>query len=162
MAPWTAVQTGLRYALAHGYSGALTLDAGSAHDLDAIPALIARADDADLVIGSAERQASARRQLAWRWFRRLAGFDLRDLTSGYRYYTRAAMAVLATREATLLDHHDLGALLLAQRAGLRMVEVPVHASPMREPVRRSWRDMAMYLGSTTLLCLAHIRAPRRQ
>lgn len=162
MAPWTAVQTGLRYALAHGYSGALTLDAGSAHDLAAIPALIARASSADLVIGSAERQASARRQLAWRWFRQLAGFDLRDLTSGYRYYSRTAMAVLATREATLLDHHDLGALLLAQRAGLRMAEVQVQAPPAGMPVRRSWRAMAMYLASTTLLCLAHIRPLRRQ
>ena len=86
-----------------------------------------------------------------------AGFELRDLTSGFRLYNREAMALLASREASLLDYQDLGALLMVRRAGLTITEVPVSMNLRTEGKSRifnSWVSVAKYMAATTLLCLA--------
>ena len=126
---WGAMQTALRWALAQGYSGVATIDSGRADWLPQVGLLAARGDTADIVIGADEAAASARRRLAWRWFRRLGGFDWRDPTSGFRYYGARAIALLAARDATLLDDADVGALLLARQAGLRIAEVALPTRP---------------------------------
>jgi glycosyltransferase involved in cell wall biosynthesis len=154
---WGATQTGIRWALANGYSEVLSMDADGQHEVREIDALLAASRDADLVIGAYPERASRLRHVAWWWFRRLTGFELRDLTSGFRWYGRAAMRLMASREATLLDYQDLGALLLASRAGMRIVEVPVSMSPRAvgaSRVFRSWASVARYMAVTTLLCLS--------
>ena len=162
---WGATQAGLRLALAHGYEAVISMDADGQHEVPEIPRLRARRDDADLIIGAHPERASRLRRIAWWWFRRLTGFELRDLTSGFRYYSRAAMEVMASPEATLLDYQDLGALLLASRAGLRIVEVPVSMSPRaagRSRVFSSWFVVARYMAVTTLLCLSRWDVPSRR
>jgi len=162
---WGATQTGIRWALAHGYTAVLSMDADGQHEVPEIDALLAASRDADLVIGAHPQRASRLRHVAWWWFRRLTGFELRDLTSGFRCYGRAAMEVMAAREATLLDYQDLGALLLANRAGLRIVEVPVSMSPRTvgaSRVFRSWFSVARYMAVTTLLCLSRWEVPSRR
>jgi len=162
---WGATQTGIRWALAHGYTAVLSMDADGQHEVPEIDALLAAGRDADLVIGAHPQRASRLRHIAWWWFRRLTGFELRDLTSGFRWYGRAAMEVMASREATLLDYQDLGALLLASRAGLRIVEVPVSMSPRAvgaSRVFRSWASVARYMAVTTLLCLSRWDVPSRR
>jgi hypothetical protein len=75
------------------------------------------------------------------------------------------MEVMASPEATLLDYQDLGALLLASRAGLRIVEVPVSMSPRaagRSRVFSSWFVVARYMAVTTLLCLSRWDVPSRR
>jgi len=159
---WGATQTGMRFALAHGYEAVITMDADGQHEVAEIPHLLARRHDADVVIGAHPERASRLRRIAWWWFRRLTGFELRDLTSGFRHYNRQAMEVMASREATLLDYQDLGALLLLSRAGLRIAEVPVAMSPRaagRSRVFRSWFVVARYMAVTTLLCLARWEVP---
>ena len=154
---WGGMQAGIRYALRHGYQGVITMDADGQHEVDEIPTLLNARDQADLVIGAFPERASRLRQLAWHWFRQIAGFDLRDLTSGFRLYNRDAMAVLASREATLLDYQDLGALLLVRQTGLRLVEVPVSMnlrSAGKSRIFNSWFSVARYMLATTLLCLA--------
>jgi hypothetical protein len=95
--------------------------------------------------------------MAWHWFRRLAGFELRDLTSGFRHYGEAAMRLLAADEATLLDYQDLGTLLMLRRAGLRIEEVPVSMNLRavgKSRIFHSWLSVGRYMAVTTLMCLA--------
>lgn len=166
MGAWGGMQAGIRYALLHGYKAVITMDADGQHEVDEIPVLLKARDQADLVIGAYPERASRTRQLAWNWFRHLAGFDLRDLTSGFRLYNVEALRVLASREATLLDYQDLGALLMVRRAGLHIAEVPVSMNLRavgKSRIFNSWFSVAKYMAATTLLCLARWqvrRAPR--
>ncbi len=166
MGAWGGMQAGIRYALLHGYQAVITMDADGQHEVNEIPVLLRARDRADLVIGAYPERASRTRQLAWNWFRHLAGFDLRDLTSGFRLYNADAMQVLASREATLLDYQDLGALLMVRRAGLRIAEVPVSMNLRavgKSRIFNSWFSVAKYMAATTLLCLAQwqVRRARR-
>ena len=157
MGAWGGMQAGIRYALRHGYQAVITMDADGQHEVDEIPTLLQARDQADLIVGAFPERASRSRQLAWHWFRQLAGFDLRDLTSGFRLYNRDVMEVLASHEATLLDYQDLGALLLVRRAGLRITEVPVSMNLRvagQSRIFNSWLSVAKYMAATTLLCMA--------
>jgi hypothetical protein len=65
----------------------------------------------------------------------------------------------------MLDYQDLGALLLLNRAGLCIAEVPVSMSPRavgRSRVFRSWFTVARYMAATTLLCLSRWDVPARR
>lgn len=162
---WGATQTGIRLALARGYEGVVTMDADGQHEAAEIPALLAHPGDADVIIGAHPERGSWLRRIAWWWFRRLTGFELRDLTSGFRYYGRPAMELLASHEATLLDYQDLGALLLMSRAGMRIVEVPVSMGPRaagKSRVFSSWFSVIRYMTATTLLCLSRWDLPSRR
>ncbi|BEP95515.1 hypothetical protein GmRootA79_38990 [Acidovorax sp. A79] len=162
MGAWGGMQAGIRHALRGGYQAVITMDADGQHEVQEIPTLLQARGQADLIVGAFPERASRLRQIAWRWFRQLAGFDLRDLTSGFRLYNREVMGVLASREATLLDYQDLGALLLIRRAGLTISEVPVSMNLRIEGKSRifnSWFSVAKYMAATTLLCLAKWEVP---
>lgn len=155
---WGAIQTGIRYAARHGYSGVITLDADGQHEPDCISALLDAARTADVVIGACPERGSALRKFAWRFFRGLTGFGIEDLTSGFRYYNAEACALLAEEEATLLDYQDVGVLLLLRKGGFGIVEVPVAMYPRRSGPSRifsSWRLVGRYMLETTLLCFAN-------
>lgn len=163
MGAWGGMQAGICYAIRHGYQAVITMDADGQHEVDEIPTLLQARDQADLVVGAFPERASRLRQLAWRWFQQLAGFDLRDLTSGFRLYNHQAMKTLASPEATLLDYQDLGALLLVRRAGLTITEVPVSMNLRAVGTSRifnSWFNVAKYMVATTLLCLAQWKVHR--
>jgi glycosyltransferase involved in cell wall biosynthesis len=154
---WGGMQLGIRYAVAHGHEAVITMDADGQHEVAEIPALLAAAGQADVVIGAHPQRASALRQLAWRWFRMIAGFELRDLTSGFRYYNHDAITLLAQDEATLIDYQDVGVLLLLRKAGLRLLEVPVSMNTRqvgRSRIFNSWFSVSRYMVTTTLLCFA--------
>jgi len=155
---WGALQTGIRYAARHGYSGVITLDADGQHEPDCIPSLLETAQTADVVIGACPERGSPLRKFAWRFFRGLSGFSIEDLTSGFRYYNAEACALLAEEEATLLDYQDVGVLLLLRKGGFCIVEVPVAMYPRRSGPSRifsSWRLVGRYMLETTLLCFAN-------
>ena len=157
MGAWGAMQTGIRYAVRHGYEQVVTIDADGQHEPAYIPALLEAARNSDVVIGAYPERGSPARQLAWRYFRAITGFRIEDLTSGFRCYNRAACEVLADEEATLLDYQDLGVLLLLRRAGLKMVEIPVEMYPRTGGPSRifsSWGRVLAYMVESTLLCVA--------
>lgn len=166
MGAWGAMQAGLRYGLAQGHAAVVTMDADGQHEVGEIPLLLAARAQADLVIGAFPERASRARRIAWSWFRRIAGFELRDLTSGFRYYNADTMRLLAAHEATLLDYQDLGTLLMLRRAGLRVAEVPVSMNLRtagKSRIFHSWFSVGRYMAVTTLMCLARrpLRRPRR-
>ena len=154
---WGGMQTGIRYALRHGYDHVVTLDADGQHEPACIPDLLGAMAASDVVIGAHPERASPLRKLAWRYFRAITGFSIEDLTSGFRCYNRAACEVLAEDEATLLEYQDVGVLLLLRKAGLRIVEVPVPMYARQNGPSRifaSWPRILRYMLESTLLCLA--------
>jgi hypothetical protein len=156
------MQLGVRHAWSMGYEAVITMDADGQHEVQQIPHLLAASSNADVVIGSHTERASRLRRMAWHWFRAIGGFDLRDLTSGFRCYNRQAMETLASDEATLIDYQDVGVLLLLRKAGLVIVEVPVRMNARqvgRSRIFGSWFSVAHYMITTTLICLSRWRAP---
>lgn len=156
---WGAVQAGIRYALDTGVEMVITMDADGQHRPDCLHHLVGpiRAGDADVTIGAHVGRASAARLLAWRVFRAITGLGVEDLTSGFRGYNQAALRVLASPDATLLDYQDIGVLMLLREAGLRFLEVDVEMQPRASGASRifsSWLRVARYLAMTLVLCVS--------
>jgi glycosyltransferase involved in cell wall biosynthesis len=154
---WGAIQTGIRYAMRHGYSGVVTMDADGQHEPAYLAQLIRAAKDADVVIAACPSRGSRMRHIAWTYFRFLTGFEFDDLTSGFRYYNARACRLLAMEEATLLDYQDIGVLLLLHHAHFRIAEISVAMNPRKHGASRvfsSWWTVARYMAETSLLCLA--------
>jgi dolichol-phosphate mannosyltransferase len=131
---------GMRYALAEGYDFCITMDAGLSHDPDVIPEFM-RHTEADLVIGYRESHSNVpahRRALSWGAAQAMnlalegrlvpwGGARLRDVTSGYRMYSRRAVELLvgARMQSKTFDFH-IEALAYVFRAGMRIEETPIH------------------------------------
>jgi glycosyltransferase involved in cell wall biosynthesis len=163
---WGAIQTGIRYAVRHGYSGVVTMDADGQHEPSYLPQLLEAAErGADVVIAACPGRGSRLRHVAWSYFRFLTGFRFEDLTSGFRFYNARACRLLASEEATLLDYQDVGVLLLLRSARLRIAEISVAMNPRRHGASRvfsSWWTVGVYMAETTLLCLARWNQGRRR
>jgi len=126
----SALREGL--AACHGHY-IVTLDADMSHRAEVVDALLAAAGDADLVVASRYIDGG-RADMRWdrrvlslllnRLFGMALGLPLRDLSSGFRVYRRAALATLAPRG----EHFDILPELaaLAHFSGLRVQEIPFH------------------------------------
>lgn len=155
---WGAMQTGMRYAVRHGYLAVVTMDADGQHEPAYLPMLIEAASKADVVIAACPSRGSRLRHLAWSYFRMLTGLSFDDLTSGFRYYNADAYRLLAGEDATLLDYQDIGVLLLLRAANLQIAEVAVAMNPRRSGASRvfsSWWTVLRYMAETSLLCFSH-------
>ncbi len=154
---WGAMQTGIRYGVRHNFTSVITLDADGQHRPVEIDRLLQAARFADVVIGACPSRGSPARKFAWAFFRKLTGFSLEDLTSGFRLYNARACKLLAGEEATLIDYQDMGVLLLLRNAGMSFAEVEVQMNPRENGVSRifySWWAVARYMLETTVLCIA--------
>ncbi len=163
---WGATQCGIRYALQRGYATVVTMDADGQHESAYLSSILEplRLGVADVVIGAYPQRASRARLAAWSFFRWMSGFDLTDLTSGFRSYNRAALEVLASPEATLIDYQDLGVLIMLSKANLKIIEVPVQMQARRNGASRvfaSWWSVVWYLAQTAILCVARWEKTRR-
>ncbi len=163
---WGALQTGMRYALKQGCEAVVTMDADGQHLAEEIPKLleIRRQERADVVIGAYPERGSRLRRLAWKLFRWLSGFSFSDLTSGFRFYGRKALWILASPRATLLEYQDLGVLLLLRAQGLEIVETAVSMHPRRNGKSRvftSWWRVGFYMLQTLLLLLSCVHQRRK-
>ncbi|HDN25669.1 MAG TPA: glycosyltransferase family 2 protein [Thioploca sp.] len=159
---WGAIQTGLRYALKHGFDAAITMDADGQHEAGSLPTLLAPIIDGqcDVMIGAYPQRGSISRRIAWTFFRKLSGVALSDLTSGLRAYNRPAITLLASNTATLLDYQDMGVLILLQKAGLRVNETPILMYPRingHSRIFSSWWAVSRYMLHTGILCLAQFK-----
>lgn len=136
-----AVQTGFRYAVRHGYSLAVVIDADGQHDPAGIP-LLAEAVaccDADVAVGSRFRGQMQYRQpwlkrvgmavFAW-VVSRVTGREVTDPTSGFQALNRDALCFFA-QDNYPVDYPDADTLLVLHYAGFRVTEVPV---TMRERI----------------------------
>lgn len=127
-----ALKTGFKWALAHGYSGAVTIDGDGQHDPSLIPSLLekARTAGADIVVGSRMKDVSTmpfvrimvNRITSW-IVSRLAGQRIEDSQSGFRYI---GSGVLETVELAG-SRYDLESEILvkAAREGFVIDSVPI-------------------------------------
>ncbi|MEQ9209768.1 MAG: glycosyltransferase family 2 protein, partial [Pseudomonadales bacterium] len=157
---WGAIQTGMRYAVKHGFQQVITMDADGQHHASEIQDLVKAGEldsNMDVIIGACPSRGSNLRRWAWGYFRRLTGVGIEDLTSGFRLYRRPAFEILSERKNTLLDYQDVGVLLVLQDAELSISEVAVTMSPRlsgKSHIYYSWLAVAYYMLSTTVLTLA--------
>jgi glycosyltransferase involved in cell wall biosynthesis len=134
-----AVQTGFKFALAHGFDVAVRLDGDGQHDPRELTKLLGPIErgDADLVIGSrfADGTGTYRppfaRRIGIRVFARLVsllgGQRVTDTTSGFIALDRLGIELFADQYPH--DYPEVEATLVALRSGLRLSQVQVE---MRE------------------------------
>ena len=158
---WGAIQTGIRYALAHGHDCAITMDADGQHNPTDIRRLLdpLSYDQADVSLGACIQRGSRARRIAWHYLRGISALRLQDITSGYRAYNRRAMALLAQPQATLLDYQDIGVLLMLLENNLRIAEVPVEMDMRvngRSRIFHSWSAVTYYMYHTSVLAISKL------
>ena len=135
-----AVQTGFKYALAHGYARAVRLDGDGQHDPAELTKLLAVLDQdlADIVTGSrfageagSGHQPPFLRRAGIVFFARLVSLLTRqrvtDTTSGFQALNLRGIALFAGDYPN--DYPEVEAIVLVFKHRLRLVEVPVR---MRE------------------------------
>lgn len=130
-----AMRTGYRYAWRHGHDVAVQIDADGQHDPRYLPALLARLDEADIVIGArfASKDDTYEVRLLRRWamqmlawvLSRLAKVRLTDTTSGFRVANRRAIRVFAMHYPAEYLGDTVESLVIALRTGCRVVQEPV-------------------------------------
>jgi dolichol-phosphate mannosyltransferase len=127
---------GYRTAVDREYERLVQLDADFSHDPVIVPQLIEATRRADVVIGSRYCAGGSvanwplRRRLLSRfanqYVRTITGLKVRDSTSGFRCYARRALqAVLEIPIAAEGYAFLVETTFRAQRAGLRIAEVPI-------------------------------------
>jgi glycosyltransferase involved in cell wall biosynthesis len=132
-----AVRTGYRYAIRNDYELVIQIDADGQHDPSNLPALLDKAEENDMVIGSRYLNESFKdyslvRRVGIRTFtalvNHLGGIEISDVTSGYRIYRVEMLAnILHTADA----HWAVEQTLSAAKSDYRISEVSVEI-PVRE------------------------------
>lgn len=107
-------------------------DADLQFDLAELEHLLARASDAELVVGyrAPRRDPWNRRLLAWGWgrlVRALFGLRVRDIDCAFKVFHRPVLEALPIESLGAFVSTEL--LVRATRAGFRVVEVPVTHRP---------------------------------
>ena len=154
-----AIRHGLRQALHDPYDYFITMDADGQHNPEDIPILLETAvRENGVILASCPQRVSHLRRTAWRWFRFLSGLRTRDLTSGFKVYTRQAAALLLESEKLYVHYQDVPVLLLLKSRGMSVIEIPVDMCPRVSGISRvfvSWWVVCRYLAYTSALCCAY-------
>ncbi len=166
MGAWNATQAGIRYALKNHYNYIISMDADGQHSPETLPDLLATAETGknDVIIASCVQRGSRGRRIAWAFFKQVAGFNFNDLTSGFRLYNKAAMLVIASRQATLLEYQDVGVLLLLMQHDLSIIEIDTKMCSRIDGKSRifsSWLQVIYYMMYTSLLCFSKLTPVKR-
>jgi len=167
-----AVQTGFQYAQKHQYEIAVQIDGDGQHDpafLDKIVEPLRRGE-ADMVIASrflaktGGFQSSFSRRVGINFFVHLinvlTAVKINDPTSGYRAYNKRMIGLFA--EYYPHDFPEPEAIVVAQQAGARIIEMPV-AMRRREAGSSSIRyfKTLYYMVKVTLAICLHMIRQRR-
>lgn len=167
-----AMQTGYRYAAEHGYQVAIQVDGDGQHPAAEVPALLERlaAGGADLVIGSRflgtggyrqTRSRAAGSRVLRMLLRALTGRVFTDCTSGFRAANRRVIEAFAQHYPD--DYPEPEVVLLLERAGFRVAEVPVtmrHRAAGRSSIT-PLRGVYYVIKVAVALLLATARKPWR-
>tara|TARA_A100001015_G_scaffold149468_1_gene165757 strand:+ start:5617 stop:6303 length:687 start_codon:yes stop_codon:yes gene_type:complete len=153
---WGATQTGLREAGRIGMKYVITMDADGQHnpkDIEKIMQPVLKGK-ADVAVGSSPKRGSLLRRIAWTLIRSSSGLECSDVTSGFRVFNRKAILLLASSSASNLDYQDVGVLLMLEKEGLTIVEVPVdmdHRKDGKSRIFSSWFAVISYMAQTLVL-----------
>jgi dolichol-phosphate mannosyltransferase len=151
---------GFRWALDHTADRVIQMDADFSHSPDYIPALLERANEYDVIIGSRyvpggalDREWEAGRVFlsAWANFyaRAILRLKVRDATAGYKCWTRSALEKIRLDRVRSNGYvFQVEMAYLSQRLGLSVCEMPIYfedrrigQSKMSVPVKleAAWR-----------------------
>lgn len=155
-------QTGVRYALAHGYDAVVQFDADGQHVPSHIPEMVAEMarTGADIVIGS--RFVSARKSLSARMvgsrlitaiIRLTCRQTITDPTSGMRLYNRAMMEEFA-RRFDFGPEPDSVAYLMRRGAKVREVQVEMRERQAGQSYLTFTRSISYMARTCTSILLA--------
>jgi dolichol-phosphate mannosyltransferase len=131
-----AYLAGFAWALARDYGLVLEMDCDFSHDPGYLPAMLAAAEEADLVLGS--RYVKGGGTVDWGWLRKLIsrggsfyartilGLSVRDLTGGFKCFRREVLEAidLPTVECTGYAF-QIELTYRAARRGFRIREIPI-------------------------------------
>ena len=175
--PWNlgyggAVQTGFKYAIAHGFDYAIQMDADGQHDPACARDLLAPvlAGEADVAIGSrflgrAAYAIPAPRRLGMKMFGAIVTFVTRqrfsDPTSGYQAMNRRVMEFFA-RDNYPSDFPDADTIILLALAGFRVREVPVTMQARSAGTSMHSNLSAFYYVSKMMLSILMVMLRRRR
>lgn len=156
-----AMRAGYRYAVRHHYDAVVQIDADGQHDPRYLPALVARLDEADLVIAvrfadaGTHYEVSRTRRLAMRvlarTLSRMARTRLTDVTSGYRVVNRRTARLFAAHYPAEYLGDTVESTVIALRAGFTVAQHPVQ---MR--TRQGGRASQTPLRAALYLCRAGV------
>jgi len=133
-----AYRAGFRRALAGGAERVFEMDADFSHPVAAVPAMLALAERYDVVVGSRyvrggslDRRWSPLRRLVSRggnvYARLVTGLEVRDSTAGFKCFRREALERVGLDAVRSQGYNfQIEMALRCQRAGLRVVELPIH------------------------------------
>ncbi len=151
-----SLDDGMGRAAADGFEAVIFLDADGQHDPAELPAFMAAAGGADIVLGcrsfDAQKMPFARRNTnrAMRWvLSRLAGQELGDTQSGYRLVRAGLWPKIRPQSGRFAAESEM--LVKAARAGAKIVNVPIRTIYLQgrrshiRPVRDTCRFLAMAL-----------------
>jgi glycosyltransferase involved in cell wall biosynthesis len=148
-----AIQTGYKYAAAHGYDFLAQIDGDGQHDPSYIPRLLApvMAGETDFTIGSRfleveSYEPSLTRRIGMAFFRKvvslITGTRITDSTSGYQAFNRRVIGYFTT-EVFPCDYPDADMLITIHRAGFSIREIPVrmYANVERKSMHSGWKPL---------------------
>ena len=132
----TAYVAGFKYALTHGFDFVFEMDADFSHDPKALPLLLKKAEEYDLVIGS--RYISGVNVVNWPmrrlilsysanyYTRVITGLPVKDATAGFKCYRRAVLESLDLDSIKSNGYSfQIETNFMAWRKGFRLAEVPI-------------------------------------
>ncbi|QPK81714.1 glycosyltransferase family 2 protein [Schaalia sp. ZJ405] len=169
-----AMRTGFQYAVRHGYSYAVQLDADGQHNPQDISLLYEKhiSDNADVVIGARFSEPGTytiRGPRRWAMsflsmtLSRVCRTRLTDTTSGFKLYSRRALELFSRHYPSAYLGDTIEALVIASQSGLKVRQVGVTMRPRAggEPSHGFIRSLIQLIRATMSLSIALTRPPMK-
>lgn len=163
-----AMRLGFRYAVENDFDVVIQIDADGQHDPAAVPQLLEKLGEADIVIGArfagvGDYRAGGVRRFAMRVIAgvlsRTARTTLTDTTSGFKASGPRAVALFADNYPAEYLGDTIEALVIAARAGCRITQVPVamRARTGGRPSHNPFKAAVYLLRAFVALGFAYLR-----
>jgi len=131
-----AYRAGFEWGMTAGFDVLVEMDADGSHQPEQLPALLAKIDDADLVLGSRWVPGGSvvnwpmSRQLLSRggnlYIRVMLGIDVKDATGGFRVFKVSTVEKIGLLHGTAQGYvFQVDNTYRVVKAGLRIIEVPI-------------------------------------
>ncbi|ARJ05986.1 glycosyl transferase family 2 [Cnuibacter physcomitrellae] len=165
-----AMRAGFKYALQYGYDTVIQVDSDGQHDPRSIPELVSALETHDVVMGArfagvGDYRVSGPRHWAMvvlsAVLSRIAKTRLTDTTSGFRASGPRAVRLFAVHYPSEYLGDTIESLVIAQRAGLSIAQVPVAMRPRAGGVpSHNPYKAAVYLGRAGMALFVALIRPR--
>ncbi len=163
-----AIHTGLLFAKKFGFDAVIRLDADGQHDPSDITKFInfSDKDKYNLIIGSRFLDDNGFKSTNFRKFginilsilcKLLTGLAIKDVTSGFRFYDKSAISVLAIDYPT--DYPEPDEIIILHKKNMTIKEIPVTMRHREEGTSsiRGWNTIFYMLKVSLSMCISSMR-----